>query len=198
MQLLQQPGRENIPNRTLYYHQLRKPVAAPGHRVRELLRPLIPYEFKEPVSVTSSRDAPVQAITDYVGTGFFQMIGMRLLAGREFDWRDNENAPRCSIISLSRRLFPSGDPIGTKIVGGSQLDHKTMEIVGVVNSASGRSRSARPQCPPVPRILWLSHYGRRSCLDHIFGRASRGCGNLFRLSASETCRAPGTDDRASY
>jgi len=100
--------------------------------------PLLPYEFKQPVSAASSHDAPVQAITDYAGPRFFQLIGMRLLAGREFEWRDNENAPRFAIISesLSRRLFPSGDTIGRKIDVGSQPNHKGMEIVGVVNSAS--------------------------------------------------------------
>src|SRR5882762_3698124 len=60
---------------------------------------------------------------------------MRLLAGREFDWRDNETAQRVAIISesLSRSLFPSGSPIGKRIDFG---DRKGLEIVGVVKSAS--------------------------------------------------------------
>jgi predicted permease len=141
MQLLQQPGHEKIPNRTAYYRQLAENLSRlPGVESVSYshMGPLLPYEFKEPVSVASSRDARLQAITDYVGPGFFQLIGMRLLAGREFDWRDNENEPRFAIISesLSRQLFPSGDPIGKKIDVGLQPDHKGMEIVGVVNSAS--------------------------------------------------------------
>ncbi len=141
MQLLQQPGREKIPNRTLYYRQLAEDLS----RLQGVesvsyshMGPLLPYEFKEPVSATSSPNAPVQAITDYVGPGFFHLIGMRLLAGREFDWRDNQSASRLAVVSesLSRRLFASGNPIGRKIDVGSQPDHKGVEIVGVVNSAS--------------------------------------------------------------
>jgi hypothetical protein len=60
---------------------------------------------------------------------------MRLMAGREFTWRDNETAQAAAIISesLARRLFPSGSPIGRRIDFGSR---KNLEIVGVVNSAS--------------------------------------------------------------
>ncbi len=60
---------------------------------------------------------------------------MRLLAGREFDWRDSEAAQPVAIISesLSRHLFLSGNPVGKRIDFGSR---KNLEIVGVVNSAS--------------------------------------------------------------
>jgi predicted permease len=141
MQLLQQPGREKIPNRTLYYRQLAESLSRlPGVESVSYshMGPLLPYEFKEPVLVASSHDAPIQAITDNVGPGFFHLIGMRLLAGREFNWRDNQSASRLAVISesLSRRLLASGNPIGRKIDVGSQPDHKGVEIVGVVNSAS--------------------------------------------------------------
>lgn len=60
---------------------------------------------------------------------------MRLLAGREFDWRDDEAAQPVAIISesLSRRPFISASPIGRRIDFGNR---KGLEIVGVVNSAS--------------------------------------------------------------
>jgi ABC-type antimicrobial peptide transport system permease subunit len=63
---------------------------------------------------------------------------MRILAGREFDWHDNETALKAAIISesLARRLFPSGAAIGRKLDLGSAGYVRTLEIVGVVNSAS--------------------------------------------------------------
>ena len=75
---------------------------------------------------------------DWVGPGFFHLIGMHLLAGREFDWRDDERAPRVAIVSqsLARRLFPAQIPIGRRIDVTGQPNLMGMEIVGVVNSAS--------------------------------------------------------------
>ena len=65
-------------------------------------------------------------------------MGMRLLAGREFDWRDDERAPRVAVISesLARALFQNQNPIGRAIDVGSEPEHKGLTIVGVVNSAS--------------------------------------------------------------
>jgi predicted permease len=97
--------------------------------------PVLSYEFKQPASLPSSETPPLQAVFDAVGPGFFHLAGMRLLAGREFTWRDNETAQATAIISesLARRLFPSASPIGRRIDFGSR---RNLEIVGVVNSAS--------------------------------------------------------------
>ena len=78
---------------------------------------------------------PLQAVFEAIGPGFFHLAGMRLIAGREFTWRDNESAQAVAIVSenLARRLFPSISPIGRRIDFGNK---KNLEIVGVVNSAS--------------------------------------------------------------
>jgi predicted permease len=141
MQLFPQPGREHITNRSVYYHQLADTLSQiPGVEAVSYsqMAPLLNHEFKEPVSMSPSSDTSVQAVTDIVGPRFFQLIGMRLLAGREFEWSDSESAPRVAIISesLARRLFGTEYPIGRKINLGSQVEHQEMEIVGVVNSAS--------------------------------------------------------------
>jgi predicted permease len=77
----------------------------------------------------------MQAVQEWISPGFFHMIRMRLLAGREFEWRDDATSPSVAIVSesLARRLFPNADPIGQKIDIGTE---KGFEIVGVVNSAS--------------------------------------------------------------
>ncbi len=66
-----------------------------------------------------------------VSHDYFRAIGMRLVAGREFDERDNENAPRVVIISeaTARRYFPNEDPIGKRIGNGRPDGWR--EIVGV-------------------------------------------------------------------
>ncbi|MGH9718893.1 MAG: ABC transporter permease [Bryobacteraceae bacterium] len=140
LQLFPQSGSETqpMPNRIAYYQEL-------AERLREIpgvesisyshMGPVQSYEFTEPTVAPSSQAPPVQAVFEAVGPGFFHLAGMRLLAGREFDWRDHETAQPVAIISesLSRRLFASTSPIGRRIDFGNRKD---LEIVGVVNSAS--------------------------------------------------------------
>jgi predicted permease len=133
-----QTGREHVPNRAAYYQELTSKLAQlPG--VESVgysnMGPAYSYELKTPVLPTHSSVAPMEAVQEWVGPGFFHMIGMRLLAGREFDWRDDTTSPPVAIVSesLARRLFPNTNPIGQKIDIGTE---KGFEIAGVVNSAS--------------------------------------------------------------
>jgi predicted permease len=69
---------------------------------------------------------------------FLETLGMRLLAGRDFTWRDDANARRVALVSqsLARRLFPSGGAVGQRIRVGMARQLQEIEIIGVVNSAS--------------------------------------------------------------
>src|SRR5260370_2787941 len=129
---------QRIPNRVAYYRELAERLGAiPGVESVRCSRwgPVVSYEYKEAAYGPSSQAPPVQAVFEAVGPGFFHLAGMHLLAGREFDWRDNEASQPVAIISesLARRLFPSQNPVGKTIDFG---DRKGLEIVGVVNSAS--------------------------------------------------------------
>jgi predicted permease len=80
-----------------------------------------------------------QAGFTVASTGYFQALGMHLLAGRDFAETDTLDAPPIAVISesLARSAFPGRDPVGHKIFCG--LDEYTikgqMTIVGVVNDA---------------------------------------------------------------
>jgi predicted permease len=131
-------GRQRMSDRVAYYQELAERLRGiPGVESVSYshMGPVLSYEFMDSVSVLSSETPPLQAVFDAVGPGFFHLAGMRLLAGREFTWRDNETAQAAAIISesLARRLFPSTSPIGRRIDFGSR---RNLEIVGVVNSAS--------------------------------------------------------------
>ncbi len=148
VQLFPQAGREEIPNRTAYYRRLAERLAElPGVAAvsYSTIGPVNRFEVKQSVSIPDSSTAPVQAVRDWVGPDFFSLMGMRLLAGREFEWADDENAPRVAIVSesLARRLFAGESPIGRKIEG--------REIVGIVNSASlWRAQSHDPMAVYIP------------------------------------------------
>jgi predicted permease len=138
-QLFPAAGEEQrMPDRVAYYQELAERLSGiPGVESVSYshMGPVLTYEFTAPASIPSSGTPPLQAVFDAVGPGFFHLAGMRLMAGREFSWRDNETAQAVAIISesLARRLFPSASPIGRRIDFGSR---RNLEIVGVVNSAS--------------------------------------------------------------
>ncbi len=140
MQLFPQPGRQKPPNRTQYYHELVTRLSrVPGIASVSYsqIGPAAPYEFKTAVS-TGSSGVVANAVQEWAGPGLFQTIGMHVLTGREFNWRDGERTPRVAVISesLARRLFPNQDPIGRTINTGSEPQHKNLTVIGVVNSAS--------------------------------------------------------------
>jgi predicted permease len=140
MQLFPQPGRERIPNRTQYYHELVTRMSqVPGVASVSYLHmgPTSDYEYKVPVSIGAG-GALANAIEEWAGPGLFHTMGMHVLAGREFNWHDDEHAPRVAIISesLAQALFPNENPIGRSINVGTEPEHQELKIIGVVNSAS--------------------------------------------------------------
>ncbi|HKA22580.1 MAG TPA: ABC transporter permease [Blastocatellia bacterium] len=73
--------------------------------------------------------APIGAVSP----DYFRALGIRLLAGRLFNDRDDSDAPSVAVLSdsLARELFPDEDPIGKRLfVAGSGADLST--IIGVV------------------------------------------------------------------
>jgi putative ABC transport system permease protein len=77
-----------------------------------------------------------------VGLDYFQTMRIPLLAGREFDARDDRHAPHVVIINqtLARRFFPNENPIGKRINPGmsSGKADSMCEIVGVVSDVKHR------------------------------------------------------------
>lgn len=79
----------------------------------------------------------------FISDGFFDAMGISLVAGRRFNDFDTVSAERVVIISegIAERSFPGENPIGKRIVDrtapvfGDDVSWKT--IVGVVNSISG-------------------------------------------------------------
>jgi putative ABC transport system permease protein len=92
-----------------------------------------------------------------VSEGYFQTMGIPLLGGRQFDERDNPDAPGVMIVNeaLARRYFPNEDPVGKRItttsrqygpLGRVMPASLEMEVVGVVGDEknSSLSKTAEP------------------------------------------------------
>jgi predicted permease len=91
--------------------------------------------------IATNRDVNLNAITP----GFFATLGVRVVAGRDFDTRDSrpaaEAGARVAIVNESfvKRYLPGQNPLGVVICQGAGPDAKpTIEIVGVVSDFNYR------------------------------------------------------------
>jgi predicted permease len=80
---------------------------------------------------------------DMVMPGYFNAMGIPLLAGRDVADSDTRTSPRVILINetLAKQQWPGEDPIGRRIT----LDRETMTIVGVVGDIRHRGPSEPPQ-----------------------------------------------------
>ncbi len=151
MQLMAQPGRQVTSNLRPYYREMVDKVESlPGvvSASFSVIGPVNRGESKDAVAAAGSALPPEVAAGDVVGPEFFRTVGMRVLAGREFDWRDDENAPPVTVISqsLAARLFPNGNPVGQYVNLDPGVNQKRLRVIGVVNNASlWRIQSRQPK-----------------------------------------------------
>jgi predicted permease len=195
IQLFAQPGRQVTNDLGTYYREMIRRVSAiPGVAEASFstMGPVNRLEFPQPVRVSGSDDAPELALPEQIGPDFFHMIGMHLLAGREFDWRDDEKAPQVTVISesLARLLFGDRNPLGQIIdiyPGANALPAK---VVGVVNSASlWRIQSRAPaafyrplaQVGPTSGMLDIRTNGNTAAVAEAARKVVEGMGHEYPL-----------------
>ena len=80
----------------------------------------------------------LRAVSDAVSPGFFDAVGIPLLAGRLPAWSDTEHTPQVGLVSarLARMLATDGDVIGRRVRYGSGKADQDVTIVGVVGDAT--------------------------------------------------------------
>jgi predicted permease len=83
-------------------------------------------------------DALLAPVVARVSDGYFEAMGITVLAGRSFNAADADGATPVAMVDryLAERLWPDGDPIGKRVAqgaaaaGGAELEYMT--VVGVV------------------------------------------------------------------
>jgi putative ABC transport system permease protein len=77
---------------------------------------------------------------------YLRAMGIRLVAGRTFEARDDAGAERVVLINdvLARQLFPGLDPVGRRIQGGNATRNAWSRIVGVVTGVRHESLDQAP------------------------------------------------------
>jgi predicted permease len=119
-------------------------VAAASIASRALMRGT---GLKATIGATGARISAADFLNTSINSvtpGYFATMGMRVLAGRDFNWFDrSRTTPRKVIVNqaFARRFFTGRSPIGERV--GAKAD---FEIVGLVGDA--KYRSLREPIPP--------------------------------------------------
>ncbi|HVX65586.1 MAG TPA: ABC transporter permease [Bryobacteraceae bacterium] len=132
--------------------------------------PFTNFNMSGSLAIEGYRSAPREepgASRDSVSSGYFHALRIPVLAGREFDARDNASSPKVAIINqaFANKYFRGRNPVG-RHVGGDELEN---EVVGVVGNMRHDSLRETPepfvyfvheQAPPDRSYIYMRGYGR--------------------------------------
>jgi predicted permease len=96
----------------------------------------------------SQRAEVPRAIKYQVSPGFFQTLGVRMLQGRDFDWRDDRTSRRVAVVNeaFARAVLRGREVVGRHIRYGPQ--GAPIEVIGVVETGKYQSLT-EPETPVV-------------------------------------------------
>lgn len=84
-----------------------------------------------------------------VTPGYFDVLSVRLLRGRDFSQRDEANSSRVAVVNaeFAERFWPNQDPIGQRVSlgGGAMTDSNAVEIIGVMPTIKYRTLAEAPR-----------------------------------------------------
>ena len=142
--------------RAFYARLLERVRALPGVESAAtgtgVLQPLVAnsgiYSFEgQPLPPPEQR---VEYPFEIVSPGFFETLGIQLVAGRPFDSRDHAEAPRAVIVNetLAKMGWPGQDAVGRRMrAGGEGSTAPWMTVVGVIRDVKRADlrRDVRPE-----------------------------------------------------
>jgi len=117
-----------------------------------------------------------------VSPGYFDVLRMPLLAGRDFRPQDNPDAPRVMIVneSFARRFFDGRDPVGRQV----WTNRKPFTIVGMVKDSKYYTLSEGPQ-PYFYMSFDQVHYGSGESGVALYARTERDARGLVSVLRHE-------------
>jgi predicted permease len=140
-----------------FYDDVRRELRAlPGiaHAAAAVTLPIGGDDFSAPVAI-EGRPAPEpgeepSAGYQVVTPGFFETMGVPLLAGRDFRDTDTRDAPRVALVNrtFARTYWRGGDPVGRRLRIAGNPESPWLTIVGVVDDI----RHLGPATPPRPEF----------------------------------------------
>ena len=136
----------------------------PGARAVGIAQDVPPADRRLNVTVDGAVDLPPEKMyVDrlLVGPGFFEAMGIPLLAGRALTARDDEHAPKVCVVSatMARAFFAERSPIGRHFTFKRTGAEYTVEIVGVakdLKKADPRGEWRPVYCPMLQDLPTLN------------------------------------------
>src|SRR5262249_28259707 len=103
---------------------------------------------------TSNPSDGASAYRYEISPGFFQTLGMRMIAGRDFDWRDTTTSPRVAVVNetFARRVLGTDNAVGRRFFYGWSRTNP-VEVVGVVSDGKYASLTESPRAAVFDPIL---------------------------------------------
>jgi putative ABC transport system permease protein len=126
-------------------------------------------------------DDSTNAYFNSVAPGFFETLGIPLVAGRDLALQDVDGAPKVAVVNevFARRFFQAESPLGRRFGLGRRSKAFDYEIVGLVRD--GKSASMRDEPKPFVYVPFmqdesvggLTYYVRSSVKPDSFGAELR-------------------------
>lgn len=119
----------------------------------------LPLGIDQSHTGVQAEDAPVErgrrakSATFYqISPGFLSTLGIPLLNGRDFNWRDNANAPRVAIVNraFARQILRTEQPVGKAFRHGPGAHGALVRVIGLVEDGKYESLTEAPR----PALFW--------------------------------------------
>jgi predicted permease len=94
------------------------------------------------------------SLTNNVGERFFETFELPIVAGRGFNWHDNQHGPRVAVINrkLAAQFFPDANPLG-KTISSCDANSPAIQVVGV--AADAMYSEIENEAPPTLYLPYL-------------------------------------------
>ncbi len=140
----------------------------------DIARPIVAAGAQLPPNATEPEPVGYNVVTE----GYFETLGIPLVAGRDFSERDRADASKAIVVSraLAARLFPGREPatlVGERIELPTEERGESYELVGVVGDVRNVALESAPK--PLFYLPWRQNHRNRLAL---VVRAEEGAGAL--------------------
>jgi putative ABC transport system permease protein len=144
----------------------------------------VPMDFWRNAPTTYRRDDiqtdPIEARPAWAHIGYFRLLGIPLIDGRDFDSGDQSDSPRVAIVNqeAARRLWPGENPLGKTLVGDASYFFRRkwprMTVVGVVGDIRDNGLRLAPQ-----PIVWVPALQVHYSFGSVLVQSTRSADSLF-------------------